>query len=210
MKFREYHQKIINIISLIIVMCIIINYSTIVCFAITFSADEAKVQIVEEVHSSVVEEKFITQEIIETTSKIEDIVEETVEVSASNGAPANDSSVVSTEQVTEKDEVIEAPSEDTSISHSHTKYLTKSGGIYCNPYTGLKETWYSQRVLPGRGLEIPGRHVNEEGFVCDGEGYICVASSTYPKGTIIETSRGMGKVYDSGCKEGILDVYTNW
>lgn len=94
--------------------------------------------------------------------------------------------------------------------HVYSSYLTKNGGVYNNPYTGLKETWYSQRVLPGRGLDIPGRHVNEEGFVCDGDEYICVASSTYPRGTIIETSRGIGKVYDSGCKPGILDVYVDW
>ena len=88
--------------------------------------------------------------------------------------------------------------------------LTKRSGIYWNPNTGLKETWYSQKVLPGGGLNIHGRHVNNEGFVCDGDGYICVASSTYPKGTIIETSRGMGKVYDSGCAPGVLDIYVNW
>lgn len=88
--------------------------------------------------------------------------------------------------------------------------LTKRGGVYWNPNTGLKETWYSQKVLPGGGLNIPGRHVNNEGFVCDGDGYICVASSTYAKGTVIETSRGMGKVYDAGCAPGVLDVYVNW
>ena len=88
--------------------------------------------------------------------------------------------------------------------------LTKRGGVYWNPNTGLKETWYSQKVLPGGGLKIPGRHVNDEGFVCDGDGYICVSSSTYPKGTVIETSRGMGKVYDSGCAPGVLDIYVNW
>lgn len=88
--------------------------------------------------------------------------------------------------------------------------LTKRGGVYWNPNTGLKETWYSQKVLPGGGLKIPGRHVNNEGFVCDRDGYICVSSSTYPKGTIIETSRGMGKVYDSGCASGVLDIYVNW
>ena len=103
----------------------------------------------------------------------------------------------------------------TTLSTSRKSYntkgcLTKSGGVYYNSNTGLKETWYSQRVLPGGGLKIPGRHVNSEGFVCDQDEYICVASSTYPKGTIIETSRGMGKVYDSGCKQGILDIYVNW
>lgn len=99
---------------------------------------------------------------------------------------------------------------NTSASYSNKGCLTKSGGVYYNPDTGLKETWYSQRVLPGGGLKIPGRHVNSEGFVCDQDEYICVASSTYPKGTIIETSRGVGKVYDSGCKPGILDIYVDW
>lgn len=98
----------------------------------------------------------------------------------------------------------------TTDGYNTKECLTKSGGVYYNTKTGLKETWYSQRVLPGGGLKIPGRHVNSEGFVCDQDEYICVASSTYPKGTIIETSRGMGKVYDSGCKPGILDIYVDW
>ena len=86
--------------------------------------------------------------------------------------------------------------------------LTKSKGV--NYFNGHKETWYSQRVLPGGGLNIPGRHVNEQGLVCDGDGYICVASSDYPKGTIVETSLGTGKVYDCGCASGIIDIYTDW
>lgn len=115
-------------------------------------------------------------------------------------------SKINNQYVAKKSLRTEAP----TMEHTYTSRLTKRGGIYNNPYTGLKETWYSQRVLPGGGLDIPGRHINDEGFVCDKDGYICVASSTYPKGTIIETSRGMGKVYDSGCKPGILDVYVNW
>lgn len=109
-------------------------------------------------------------------------------------------------------EVVSEPIEETpAMEHDYGgKGLTKRGGVYWNPYTGLKETWYSQKVLPGGGLKIPGRHVNDEGFVCDEDGYICVSSSTYPKGTVIETSRGMGKVYDSGCAPGILDIYVNW
>lgn len=101
--------------------------------------------------------------------------------------------------------------ETPTVTHTYTGGgLTKRGGVYWNPNTGLKETWYSQKVLPGGGLKIPGRHVNNEGFVCDRDGYICVSSSTYPKGTVIETSRGMGKVYDSGCAPGVLDIYVNW
>ena len=103
-----------------------------------------------------------------------------------------------------------APEPESVTNHTYIDCLTKSGGVYWNPYTGLKETWYSQRVLPGGGLDIPGRHVNEEGFVCDGDGYICLASSTYSKGTVVETSRGIGKVYDSGCAPGTIDIYTDW
>lgn len=86
--------------------------------------------------------------------------------------------------------------------------LTRSGGV--NYYNGRRETWYSQRVLPGGGLRIPGRHVREDGVICDGDGYVCVAASDLKKGTVVETSRGTGKVYDSGCAAGTTDVYVDW
>lgn len=86
--------------------------------------------------------------------------------------------------------------------------LTKQKGV--NYYKGHRETYYSQRVLPGNGLNIPGRHVASDGTIRDEDDYICVASSDYPKGTIVETSLGMGKVYDSGCASGTIDIYTDW
>ncbi len=70
-------------------------------------------------------------------------------------------------------------------------------------------TWYSERVLPGKGLDIPGRH-SDGNYVRDGDGYIVLASSELPKGTIIDTPFGWGKVYDSGCPYGVIDVYTSW
>lgn len=73
-----------------------------------------------------------------------------------------------------------------------------------------KYTWYSQNVLPGSGLDIPGRHVGDGGYVQDGDGNIVVASSDLAKGTVVETPYGTAKVYDSGCASGVLDVYTNW
>lgn len=86
--------------------------------------------------------------------------------------------------------------------------LTPSKGV--NYYNGHRETYYSQKVLPGNGLNIPGRHVASDGTIRDENGYICVASSDYPKGTIVETSLGTGKVYDTGCASGTIDLYTNW
>ena len=74
-------------------------------------------------------------------------------------------------------------------------------------WQGLKFTYYSQSVLPGGGLEIPGRHVNKDGYVSDGDGYIVLAGSA-PKGTVYETPFGyQGKIYDRGTVGNHLDVY---
>lgn len=91
---------------------------------------------------------------------------------------------------------------------SSSNPLTRSKGVVY--YNGHRETWYSQKVLPGGGLKIPGRHVDSRGLVCDGDGYICVASSDLAKGTIVETSLGTGKVYDCGCASGTIDIYCDW
>lgn len=77
---------------------------------------------------------------------------------------------------------------------------------------GYKFTYYSQRVLPGRGLRIPGRHVNAGGYVADKDGYIVVASNpSIPRGTVINTPFGYkAKVYDrcASCSPNWYDIYT--
>ena len=102
-------------------------------------------------------------------------------------------------------------------SQDHTGgYIYPSGPGQLNPWVGVvyfnghRETYYSQKVLPGYGLNIPGRHVASDGTIRDENGYICVASSDHPKGTVVETSLGTGKVYDSGCASGTIDIYTDW
>lgn len=86
--------------------------------------------------------------------------------------------------------------------------LYNQGRLYYGDY---QYTWYSERVLPGYGLAIDGRHTDADGFVCDGDGYICVAASSLSKGAVIDTPFGrQGKVYDSGCAWGTIDVYVNW
>lgn len=78
-------------------------------------------------------------------------------------------------------------------------------------YNGYRWTWYSQRVLPGRGLKIPGRHVDSNGYVCDKKNRIVLASKNLKKGTVIKTPFGKkGKVYDYCPISGTLDVYVNW
>lgn len=74
---------------------------------------------------------------------------------------------------------------------------------------GYRYTWYSEKVLPGTGLNIPGRH-SDGNFVRDVNNYICLASSELAKGTIVTTPWGQGKIYDSGCAKGTIDVYVSW
>ena len=72
-------------------------------------------------------------------------------------------------------------------------------------------TWYSQRVLPGGGLNIPGRHLNEHGLVADENEYVVLASDDFFKGAILNTPIGIkGKVYDAGSGVGNLDIYCDW
>ena len=86
--------------------------------------------------------------------------------------------------------------------------LTKKKGKV--NFEGHTETWYSQKKKPGKGLNIPGRHVAGDGTIRDENNYVCVSSDDYKEGTTINTSLGMGKVYDSGSGKGNIDIYTNW
>lgn len=77
---------------------------------------------------------------------------------------------------------------------------------------GYEYTYYSQQVLPGGALKIPGRHVDENGYVVDGEGYIVLATSyKIARGTILPTPFGKkGKVYDrigGSSSANLVDVY---
>lgn len=98
----------------------------------------------------------------------------------------------------------------SGVYDTNANRLTKSKGVVY--YDNHKETYYSERVLPGGSLNIPGRHIADDGTVRDGDGYICVAanSSYLSRGSIVKTSLGPAKVYDSGCASGIIDIYTNW
>ncbi len=135
--------------------------------------------------------------------------------------------VTTTEAPTTTEKPTEAPKVETNGNTvtigGQTIELLYSGryNVCSNPLTapmgvkhfnGHRETWYSQKVLPGGGLKIPGRHVADDGTVRDGEGYIVVASdlSYLSRGSVVLTSLGPGKVYDTGCAYGTIDIYVNW
>lgn len=92
------------------------------------------------------------------------------------------------------------------------KYFKRRGVIR---WGGKKWTWYTSRQLPGKGLKIPGRHVDKNGFICDKDDYIVLASSIgyKKKRKILPTPFGKyGKVYDTNgtWNYNWRDVYTNW
>lgn len=110
----------------------------------------------------------------------------------------------------EEEQVVYTYYEPSYSAPQQEGVLTAQGGV--NYYNGVKETYYSQKVLPGGGLDIPGRHVEpSDGTVRDGDGYIVVAASDKAKGEVVETSLGTGKVYDTGYMgANHLDIYTDW
>lgn len=91
------------------------------------------------------------------------------------------------------------------MKYTYNQFMNM-GVIY---YQNKRFTYYSQSVLPGYGLNIPGRHV-EGGYVSDGDGYIVLASpnlTAYPRYSTIDTPFGRkGKFYDY-CPGGSFDVY---
>lgn len=108
----------------------------------------------------------------------------------------------------EAEEQAQATYVGSSVSNSGVKISLSQfmfdGVVYSG---GYKFTYYSQSVLPGGGLSIPGRHVNADGFVSDGDGYIVLAGSA-PIGTVYDTPFGYkGKIYDRGTYGNHLDVY---
>lgn len=107
-------------------------------------------------------------------------------------------------------------------SHSYASSNVDNGALYSLDefqnsgvisWGGYHWTYYSELILPGNGLNIPGRHTTEDGYVCDGDGYIVLAAdlSMLPRYSIVDTPFGReGKVYDTGCVYGVLDVYVRW
>ena len=94
--------------------------------------------------------------------------------------------------------------------HIREDHLTRTNGSI--DVFGHHETWYSTNEGCGQttAVPIPGKHVADDGTVRDEDGYICVASSDLKMYSIVMTSVGPGKVYDTGCSSGTIDVYTNW
>lgn len=134
--------------------------------------------------------------------------------SSSTSTQAETSAIEETSALVETDGDADIQEIESQVSEpiTYPEYtpadFMSAGVIYWGAW---RWTWYSQNVLPGGGLCIPGRHVDDMGYVCDENEYICLAATSLSKGTVVDTPFGkQGKVYDSGCAYGTIDTYVAW
>ena len=104
--------------------------------------------------------------------------------------------------------------QETQTVVSAQKIYTKEEFIHQGviSWNGWNWTYYLLSMFPGStSTPVQGKHVNEDQFVCDKDGYVILASVDLPPYTVVETPFGyIGKVYDTGCPSGVLDVYTDF
>lgn len=162
-----------------------------------------------------IETQPATEEVVETVAQTEpqtELMTETEHITEKFAKILQESTeYVEIETATEDEtEPVETETQPQSEVIYTAAYFKQAGVLN---WGGSKWTWYTQRILPGEGLWIPGRHLDENGYVCDENGYICCAAdlSYIPRYTVIETPLGkLGKIYDTGCAYGVIDVYTDW
>ena len=175
----------------------------------TTSQKPATTEIYPQVLDPKAEKATETEPNSETTTVRVNLTESTEKLTTeTTGTTRHSSKLVSKlHEIAEKEKEWLSRKETTTESYSMTpSEFRRAGVIYAN---GYKYTYYSEKVLPGPGLRIPGRH-SDGNFVRDGDGYICVASCDLPKGTVVPTPFGPGKVYDVCGQSGVIDIYVSW
>lgn len=77
-------------------------------------------------------------------------------------------------------------------------------------YRGHLETYYSSKNY--KHAWISKMKLDKNGVYRDAKGFVCVAASKSQLkfGSYVNTSHGVGRVYDFGAASGCIDIYTNW
>ena len=107
-----------------------------------------------------------------------------------------------------KEQELERQQQQTAQQQSYSSdsgNFKSQGVIYQN---GIRYTYYSSNVL--YHYRTPEWNAGSDGIYRDSDGYIVVASSDYSQGSVVSTPFGAGRVYDSGCASGTIDIYTNF
>lgn len=173
---------------------------------------------------STTEAEITEENVTSFDTKIVDLTEEQVVTARALALeiPVNITEQKTKQQAVTYETAIQTKSEETTniIEITSTETQEYSDALYSATqfkvlgvirWNGWRWTYYSEKVLPGGGLNIPGRHNDSNGYVCDENNYICLSSSTLSNGTVIDTPFGKhGKVYDTGCAADVIDVYVSW
>lgn len=88
---------------------------------------------------------------------------------------------------------------------SYANDFASQGVVYED---GTRYTWYSSNSA--YHYRTPEWSVDGDGFYRDSDGYYVVASTDVPMGGTVDTPWGEGKVYDTGCDSGTVDLYTTF
>lgn len=96
-------------------------------------------------------------------------------------------------------------SDNSGGSYSGGNSFESQGVVYSG---GTRYTYYSSNVL--YHYRTGEWNAGNDGFYRDDNGYLVVASSDHSQGSVVNTPWGPGKVYDSGCASGTIDMYTNF
>lgn len=200
-KYRP-QQRLWIVVSILVI-------SIITLFATTLHINQEIEMTTESTMATITTSIATTTEIAtepETSSTTKNKTTTTTETTTEKTTKKKQTTTTKRETTSKKEKkTTKSKSEDAKYSASQFR---KAGVLH---WGGWRWTWYSERVLPGNGLRIPGRHTDDNGYVCDENNYICLASSTLKHGSIIDTPLGkQGKIYDSGCASDTIDVYVNW
>lgn len=217
---KNFSKIIISILTIILITLTMVSLSA--CGEESKNEDVATI---DEVATTVVPTTIAPTTAVPTTIKpTEKPTEEEVIVEQSSKEAEDNKNNEEDEGGIQDDDVSNDNNDDTDIDNDNSKFnnIVSSEAIYSPGefqnagvinWGGYQWTYYSELILPGYGLNIPGRHTTSDGYVCDGDGYVVLAAdlSMLSRGSIVETPFGYtGKVYDTGCAYGVLDVYVGW
>ncbi len=207
-------MKILKIVIVsIITICILISMT--LCFGACGNEgkDNSQVEITA-VATTVAPTTIAPTTVAPTTVKPTEKATETAEVTKDSEEDIDeDGSNSSSNYVDDNNDVPSNDNGNDSVGSAAIYFpdeFQTSGVINWGGYTW---TYYSELILPGDGLDIPGRYTTSDGYVCDGDGYVVLAAdlSMLPRYSVVDTPFGYtGKVYDTGCAYGTLDVYVGW
>ena len=206
-----------TVIVSIVTVCVLVSMTLCFCACGNENKDNSQVEITEvatTVVPTTIAPTTVAPTTVKSTQKPTEPATEIAKDSEEKEEDINeDGSYSSADYVDDNDDVSSNNNNNNSVGSGAIYSPSEFQNAGVIDWGDYQWTYYSELILPGEGLDIPGRHTTEDGYVCDGDGYVVLAAdlSMLPRYSIIDTPFGRtGKVYDTGCAYGIVDAYVGW